>query len=268
MDKIKLRDIDIERFQRLNNQGLNSTCYTDGNICIKMIDDLYPEEKETLKIKLLEMDGINIDGVITPTGLILENDTLEGIISPYFKESKSFLTHFEQSRYISSKELLLALKKASLILRNLHNNNIIYQDINFANILIDNTGNIKYCDIDSCSYKGYESPYISVFLSNYMLYYRKEKNIEISKNNDRLSLLLAFFELIYRKELQKVSSRQYNSLSKQIKTLENCRKYVEILKNKGKNIPEIPYIDELIEDSDNEYIDRYKQLGIIRRILG
>ena len=179
MDKIKLKDINIEQLERLNNQGLNSTCYTDGKICIKMLDDLFPEEKETLKTKLLEMDGINIDGVITPTGLIVENDKLEGIISPYFKDSKNFLEHFERTRYINSKELLTALKKASLILRNIHNNNIIYQDINFANILIDNTGNIKYCDIDSCSYKGYESPYIPVFLSNYMLYYRKEKNVEI-----------------------------------------------------------------------------------------
>lgn len=267
MEIIKLGDINFSGFEKMRYQGDNSTIYINGDSCIKRLDNLTLEEKGDMKRKLLEMEGISIDGVLITKGLILDGDILDSIIIDNFKNSVNFFERFSRTRYVNCAELFKAVKKASLILREIHENGIICQDLTFSNILIDKEGNIKYCDMDGCYYNGIYSPYLSMVLKRFMIYFRKETECCMTKNTDRLSLMLSFLELVYLEEIQRISIRKYQELSSGLKTLENCKKYFEILINKRNSIPQIPYMDELIDDDDKGYIDRRKQLSLFEKVM-
>ena len=89
----------------------------------------------------------------------------------------------------------------------------------------------------------------------------------MSSNLDRISMMISFYYLIYAKEIQNLTKRQYHKLSDKISTLENARVYANMLVDKGKCIGEIPYLDELINLNDDYIIDRDKQLNLVRRLL-
>lgn len=46
MEKINIKDIDFSVLQKLQSQGTQSTIYTDGHLCYKLLDGLYPSEKK------------------------------------------------------------------------------------------------------------------------------------------------------------------------------------------------------------------------------
>lgn len=261
MEKIELSDIDLSSMKKSKIQGTKSTIYENGDECIKILDGLYPEEKELLYEKLIDMDDITIDGVLMPEKLIMDYGDLCGYTMKNFKDSINLNDYFLKKRYINSQDLFGAIKKASIILRNIHDKKIVCQDLSFDNILINNEGNIMFCDIDGCKYGYHKSPFVSVLLARLMLDYRNE-NIVLSKNTDRISMMISMLYLMYLKEVQELSKRQYNSLSKHIKTLKNIRKYTDRLINRKKEISEIPYLDELIDDSGDYVIDRMKQLNL------
>ena len=212
------------------------------------------------------MDGLVIDDVILPNCLILDGDKLIGYIMEYFKDSIPISDYLTLTRYINCKTIFSITKKVSIILRHIHENNIICQDLSFDNILIDKDRNIKYSDIDGCMYKEYKSPFMSHVLQS-LFDYRKDPFHYFSKNTDRISLMLSFYAATYLKELQKLSKKKYHSLSDNMQTLENCREYASKLLSRCRILPDIPYMDELIDDADDYIIDREKQLGLIHRLL-
>ena len=266
MEIIKLGDINFNAFEKLRYQGDNSTIYTNGDICVKRLEDLTKEEKDDMKRKLMEMADISVVDALLPKGLVLDGDVLDSIIIANFKNSKNFFERFGRSRFVDIAEIFSAVKRASLILRELHENGIVCQDLTFSNILIDSEENIKYCDMDSCCYNGIYSPYSSLLLERFMIGFRREKKYCVTKNTDRLSLFLSFIQFLYSKEMQKISIRKYQELSDKLKTLENCKQYFEILIDKRNPIPQIPYMDELIDDSDEGQIDRKKQISLFEKI--
>ena len=123
----------------------------------------------------------------------------------------------------------------------------------------------KFRDMDGCKFGNHSSQFISLLMKSLIIDYRKEK-IHISRNLDNISMLISMFYLLYLKEIQTISKRNYNSLANNIKTLENSRKYANILIDKNNYISSIPYLDELIDDNDNYIIDRYKQLTLSKKI--
>jgi hypothetical protein len=265
MEKIKLSDIDLKSLRIYKNQGSNSIMYEDNNTCIKIITGLFETEKEELYKKILEFDGMNIEGVILPKSVIVEGDKLQGYIMEKFENSTTLCNYYERTRYVNVKDILKSLKEVSLILRNIHDNNIICQDFSLLNVLIDEDKNIKFCDIDAWSYKSKNTYFISLTLKRFLIDYRNNQFI-VNENTDRISLMLEFFLLIYFKELQKLSKKQYHNLSDYVNTLENAREYAKILVDKDSKIPNIPYIDELIDERDDYIIDRTKQLNLIEKI--
>ncbi len=266
MEKIELKDLNLALLTKMKSQGTKSIIYEYGNICLKLFNDLTSEEQYAMYKKLLEMEELNINGVLFPKALIMDNNQLKGYIMDNFKDSLSLYDYFTSERFVNCKDIFSAVKKSSLILRDIHSKGIICEDLSFDNILIDKKGNIKYCDIDSWYYKGYMAPYISLLLKSFLIDYRKINNNLISKNMDRLSLMLAFFYLMYLKELPALTKKDYRLLSL-IKTLRNMQEYGDILINKKNTIPNIPYLDSLIDDKDDYVIDRLKQLGLKERIL-
>lgn len=59
--------------------------------------------------------------------------------------------------------------------------------------------------------------------------------------------------------------RKDSFLSDNITTLENIREYVNMILG-SKTLPEILYIDELIDDNDDYVIDRNKQLNLRKKL--
>lgn len=266
MEKINFKDIDFSTFQKCSNQGKTSTVYIKDDIAIKILDKFSLEERIKLHRKLLDMEGITIDQVLLPKDIILKNHKLYGYTMDYFQDSVPLMDYFTTNRYVNCKDIFKTLKKVSLILRDIHQNDIICKDLSFDNILINSEEEIKYCDMDSCLYKGHEGDFISYVLASFMMDYRKEK-IKISKNTDCLSLVLSSYLLLYLEELQMLSKRQYYHLLKHIVTLQNMDEYAKRLIDRTKTIPEIPYLDEFIDDLDDYLIDREKQLSIKEKIL-
>jgi len=264
MDKIHLVDLDLLSLEKFKIQGTKSTMYHSDNLCIKILDKLYPDEKSALYKKLLEMDGLVLDDVLLPKELIIQDGKLVGYTMDYFKNSINILDYLTQNRFINCNDIFSVVKRASLILRHIHENEVICQDLSFDNILIDQDGNIKYSDIDGCAYKNYQSPFMSVILKRFLIDYRKDSFFHISKNTDRISFLLSFYLVTYLQELQRISKKKYHSLSDSIKTLENLREYANMLLGCS-TLPEIPYVDELIDDNDDYVIDRNKQLSLRKR---
>ena len=265
MEKIKLNDINFSSLQRLQQQGTTATLYRDGNTCYKILDGLQEQEKEALYRKFLDMDGIEIENVILPKKLIIKDEKLQGYVMDYFKDSMPLSDKF-MVRYVDCKELFDYILKASKILRTIHQNSIICQDLSFENILVDNNSNVAFCDLDGCSYKEHMTPFISVLMKNFFIDYRKEK-IPISINLDRISMMLSFYYLIYAEEIQHLTKRQYHKLSNKIVTLENSRQYANMLVDRENPIGEIPYLDELIDTNDNYIYDRERQMSLLKRIL-
>ncbi len=104
-----------------------------------------------------------------------------------------------------------------------------------------------------------------MLLKEYMIDYRGEL-VVISRNLDRLSMMLSMFYLMYYREVQKMTDKRYAYLANNLKSLENAKLYAEILADKNRPIPDIPYLDEIIDDSDEFLIDRAKQVTLVQRL--
>ena len=254
MEEIKYKEIDLSTLQKLQRQGTKSTIYTDGVICYKFLDGLYSTEKRDLYKKFLDMEEIKINDVLLPQNLIIEDGQLKGYTMPYFANSIPMSDKFLK-RYFNCNELLIYVEKASKILRNIHNNGIICQDLSFENILVDDDGNIVFCDIDGCTYREHTSPFISWLLNNFLIDYRHSELV-INEDLDKLSMILSFYLTMYGELLQKITRRQYHTLSDNIQTLENLRDIANMLVDKSCLIRDIPYLDEAIDLTDNYEIDR------------
>lgn len=265
MEEIKSKEIDFSALQKLHSQGTKGTIYTDGDICYKFLDGLYQNEKRDLYRKFLDMDGIKIDNVLLPQGLIIEDGRLKGYTMRYFANSMPLSDKFLK-RYFNCNELLLYVKKASTILRNIHSNGIVCQDLSFENILVDDKGNVVFCDIDGCTYNGHTSPFFSVLFKEFLVDYRKSK-ISIKEDVDKVSMILSFYLTMYGELLQKIAKKQYDTLSDNIQTLENLRGIANILVDKKCPIQDIPYLDEVIDLTDNYEIDRKELLTTKQKIL-
>ena len=211
------------------------------------------------------MDGIKIPNVLLPKELIIQDGKLQGYSMDYFRDSIPLSDRF-MIRYVDCKQLFDYVSKASKILKQIHENGIICQDLSFENILVDKNGNVAFCDLDGCSFKEHMSPFISILMKRFFIDYRDEK-IPLSSNLDRISMMLSFYYLIYAKEIQNLTKKQYHKLSDKITTLENSRQYANMLVDRQNQIGEIPYLDELINPNDDYIYDRDKQLSLVRRLL-
>lgn len=211
------------------------------------------------------MDGINIDAVLFPKALIVDGCILEGYTMDYFENSIPLSNKF-LTKYFNCHDLLFYVDKASKILRNIHKHNIIYQDLSFENILVNNEGDIAFCDIDGCRYKNHGSPFFSIVFKEFLVDYRKSK-VSSGEDVDKISMILSFYLLMYNQVLQKITKKQYCTLSNHINTLENLKQCANMLVNKSCTIKDVPYLDEVIDLTDDYKIDREKVLTLRQKIL-
>lgn len=265
MNKIEFNDIDFSVLKKMNYQGSKSIIYEDENFCYKILDGLYPSELDTLEKKLIDMHGIKINNAYMPVDLIVDGNKLVGFTLNKFKNSMTIYDKFS-GQFVDFKELFGYITSACQILRELHKNGILCQDLSFDNILVDTSGNVAFCDLDGCAYNGYESPFISMPMKKLICDYRKDYFVNC-ENFDRISMLVSLYYLIYNKYLYKIPKINFEILSRDVKTINNSMIYVSNLLDKSKNIPEVPYLDELIEYADDFIMDRKKEFGLLRRTL-
>ena len=211
------------------------------------------------------MDGIKINNVLLPQDLIIKDGILDGYTMRYFENSIPLSDKFLK-RYFNCNELFIYVYKASKILRDIHNNGICCQDLSFENILIDNKGNVAFWYIDGCTYKEHRSPFFSRLLKEFLVDYRKSR-VSTVEDTDKLSIILSFYLTMYGEVLQRITRRQYHVLSDNIRTLENLREIANILVDKKVLIQDMPYLDDVIDLTDNYEIDRKQVLTLKPKIL-
>lgn len=248
MERIGIEELDLTGMRKYKNQGNNSTIYENDTKMIKVLDQYYAEEKEELFYKSQVMDYLNIDNVVWPTILYVKNNQVEAYMMEKFSHSKTLTEKYENYGLFDQQRLFGSLKEASLILREIHEEKIIGNDISFDNILINDKGQLKYIDLfDSCHYGPYcSSRFIPSKLKFFMDLYRKGADFPFDQNMDRLCLLLAAYGLINgKKDIA-------NFILSKTSTAGNINQCVSTLKKYGSNkgFPTVPYIDELVDSND------------------
>ena len=263
MQEIRLGDINFDSLKKLGGHGSNLTSlYTDGEVCYKIYKEDY--KLDDLYKKFRELDGLEVDGVILPKDLVMNDGKFIGYSMPYFKDSMTLSDKFS-GRFIDKGLMLYAFYTASNIVRKLHEEGVVCQDISLENILIDVHGDIKICDSDSFAYKDYNSESFSRIFCLFLLKYRKQK-LNLWEDIDRLSLILIFYYLLFEREIQQVSKRKYDIASSEIKTVDNLWGIRDILVNKNKVLYNIPYLDEFISFSDSGTFDKNKCLTLRQKL--
>ena len=180
----------------------------------------------------------------------------------------SFSNYYNSKRFIECNDLLELTKKASFILKDIHQEKMLVNDVSFQNILLNKEGDVQYIDFfDGCSFERYHGGLYSDLLINYLSHHEEKHQLTESTNQDRLSFLLAFWELIYAKNIEKVSRRTYEKASKQVTTLQILKAYRNILLDRNYATPKIPYLYELIADSDDYKIDRVTLMSPLEKVL-
>lgn len=266
MQEIRLKDINFESLKKLNRPATFNfaTLYTDGDVCYKIFNDPHSFDNVSLYNNFKDMDGMQIDGVILPEDLIVDDGVLLGYLMPLFKDSMTLSRRFE-GRYVDKVLVVSAFRKASFIIREMHKKGVILQDVSLENILINDQGDVCVCDPDSFAYNGYFPQTYSKIFCRFLIDYRKTK-LHMLEDIDRLSLFLAFYYLMFEKEIQKVSRGKYNKLSSEMKTVENMREIRDLLVDKSKDLYDLPYFDEFASNLDVGTLDKNKCLTIGQKV--
>lgn len=265
MEKVKYRDINFKDLKYLPNQGKFSDTYEDGKYFYKILKNLSQEEIKNIQYKFLNMEGINLENVAFPLKFIMDEDKLVGYITKYYKNYKELDFAFNK-RYFNVKDLFFLLNKVSLGLNQIHEKNIILSDCSFNNILVNENGEIVFCDLDGCIFeKSTDFALFSEIFNNWLVKFRND-SIFVDTNIDKISIILSLFFIIYLKEVQNISKIKYNYLSKNINTLKNLETCFAFLSSKKAPLGEIPYLHEVIDLKDDFLIDRNKLLTPMDKI--
>ena len=96
---------------------------------------------------------------------------------------------------------------------------------------------------------------------------RKNHYQQILDVFESLGYHLQKFDIIFDEEINHISKRKYKELSNNVVTLKESRELFETLLNKKSLLTALPYLDEIIDDSDDYIVDREKLLTLKRKIF-
>lgn len=263
MKILDYNDIDFSQLVKKEINYNQNDLYENNGELIKIFKGLSEHERTQLFKKYEDMRDIIIDGVIKPDKYIVktyfrygkEKFDFLGYTMPKFENSSNVNNHFYYVDSYKCSDLFKVLKKASIILKEIHENNIIFQDFSFFNILFDKNdyNNVKIIDMDSCCYNKNGTAFVSYDLKYYYENILGERFIPATKNNDKLSMILSLSILLFSKEIDEISNSDYEEKARKIKTLENLKEYYLALRDGKIDLcsGEIPYLHELIDDNES-----------------
>lgn len=243
----KISSFDQNSYEKIKGVfSSESNVYYDEKYFYKIYKNLNNFELQRKELKINMLDGYSLENVVLPEGKIYCNRKFKGLFSNYIKNSYPLYDFKHVNK--NAKDFFNIIKNSSFTLRNIHEHEIIVSDLNFDNIIFDTKGNHYFIDFDSCKLNNVPNDRISMVAHNYIKY--RMCDYEVDYNFDRLSMLLSTFLTIFEKEIQNISDFEYDVLSEKIKTLKNLRSIFIKLKKRMDDIPEIPYIDEFIENEE------------------
>lgn len=265
MEIIDYKDIDLKHLPKFDQQGKENSSviyeYNDNEL-LKLFKYYSSHERLMIFKKFEELENIQIEGIIKPRKFVVdsyvrygeEQKDIKGYTMEKFADSTSIIDHFGYVRAFNCSDLFITLKYASLILKDMHDNGIICQDISYLNVLfdIDDYSNVKICDLDACSFKKYNTEMYAYDLKEYYVSILHSRFIPSTPNSDKLSMILSLFFLLFRKELYQISDSEYDELASKINTLSNLKDYFKAFKNGSYNFhnSELPYLHEVIDDCE------------------
>ena len=250
MNLIRISSINFETLERLNiKNSAESTLYVNKShkTLYKIYSSNVDRGYKKRVLMFMELFG-ELPHVIKPDTVIRADvgSAVEGCAMRYIDKSIELKSFF--SKYESNELLFHILIEISKTLKTIHDREIIYGDLNFRNILLDNNLKHYFCDFDSLSING-DFCSISNLLNDYINYQDMSINrLLLSQNTDRLTMYLYFLGLLSDNDKRIVTDYKYCELKELFPFLERSKSVFEQIKCKTGQIPEIPYLHEIIPE--------------------
>lgn len=182
MDKLNLED--IKKFPSLNsNITFSHKLYIGNNILYKVyqpknIDNFQEFLKNREKFVNYLYNCGEINGCVIPMGKIYENNEFIGIFMTYYKYYFNLYHLLSNDIEIAIK--LRILKILTLSLKNLHDKNIVHNDLHLGNVITDLV-DTKIIDLDES---------------------KINNNDNFEKNNDIKNLVIIILSVLYNTDLE------------------------------------------------------------------
>ena len=122
---------------------------------------------------------------------------------------------------------------------------VVVADLNSANIRIDENDKSHYIDTLSYRVENLDNDTVSYLLKEYL----NSKNIQpkkITKEMDKITFLLMYFNLLFNKSVNEISYSEYEKKEDEIKCLKKLYDSFKLIKSRRKNI-DVPYLHEIID---------------------
>ncbi len=252
MKEVNISEINLSKLRHLHPKiHSEAEIYTDGKTLYKMYKDKSKKASYERDKKLEELGKIKgLKKVVIPKCKIEEkskNKTILGCTLDYIPSSKTLFESVSLLTMNNYDEYLNLLRRVSYTLKSIHNRpeNIVVGDMSFFNILIDNKKDYHIIDFDGVAIKNIRNTRVPYYVYEFI---ENKKVIEkVNRNYDRLTMLLFYLDSIFCKRIFEIKQYEYDRMSEQITNLKEIRGLFRELQRKGRDIPHIPYLYEIIE---------------------
>lgn len=137
----------------------------------------------------------------------------------------------------------------SKTLKEVHEAGILLPDFNFSNVLVDKNLEYYFSDFDSASLDGSISS-----ISSLSAYYLRKKGLLIPdkaiKEYDKISLIMQFAGILLEDNILSIREYNYDKKMEEHTILKDIKEVVFDIKSSDGIIKNIPYLHEIIEQSE------------------
>lgn len=243
MKEIELTSINFETLKKFKDtEAQESVIYHDNKKVYKLYQNFNMYDLIIRELHVDEISKVTNLKIAQPLEKIINNDFFCGCTMELKKGIT--LSRFEQNHSIS--ELKDKLIDISEELERIHlsNKKIILGDINYNNIIVDETkDDFSFIDIDGAGIKRIEPMAISFPLYEYLEL--RDVVYKGKQNYDRLAFLLAFYQTVFGKSFDDIKEDEFERKTDEIPFLNRSRYDFKVLKKKNKTIKEVPYFHDI-----------------------
>lgn len=249
---MEIREKELKnKYTKLSSRGANGNVYlnSDETEIIKIFKSLYNIERRKKTLDYLMMFPL-IEGCAYPKDIVIENGFFAGYTADYYKDSCEFGSWGTYN--YSFDEKIKAIRDVDFQLKELHDRNVIFHDINNCNLLIDKNGGhiIDFEDVICPNI-------IGRYLSKYILKHQ-ERKLGYSKQEDQFKLLISSLNLLYGVKFEKffTGERDIDNILFFIKENKELYEFVEnyFASFSWYSDETFPYLSEVIDKIDEEKV--------------
>jgi hypothetical protein len=254
MKVVDIKDIDFYYLEMVDVLSSEGSLYFDNDLFYKFYDNIKFIKNKERKLMLLNNGQNNLNAVI-PHILIKNKNLIYGCAMKYISESVSLIEYKKSDHYIH------LIYDVSSSLKEIHNDprNIAVGDLHFNNILVDKDMKHYFVDFDSCLIDGIPQDRLPRSLMTYIENGRGFCS-EANKDTDRLCMILSLIHSLFGTDIDNINMNIYDEKAEKINTLKNLREYVIGIRNNTYGIPSLPYLHEIISESDFPPLKKIKNI--------